>query len=641
MPWAVRISSGGRLGTAAVLSPNLLLTCWHVTRDAATAAVLTPAYVELTCRVVAADPDLDVALLEPDGEVGSSLLADLELIPRRLWRGAPVIGGDALVELSTSDAATPRSLAVQLRPAAPTARRVEFVVPGSREGVRHGASGGPVVEVPSGHGTPRMLGLVRARDETTVDALDHAGTGWMIPTERIAERFEAVAALVESPVEREAAWRAHWEPRSRGVATHLDEGFYFQGRVDALAAIARHLDDARGLLLVTGGRGRGKSALLARVVVLSCPRYRTRLVQMSAAGEASRPGYSVDAAVLARDRTLNAVATAAARQVGLDAETAEGLVEALGRPEWTGARFVIDAVDESTDPGNLTRELILPLAQAGGCVVIGALARHVDADLPRNTARVDLDDPTYGDDAITPYVTRRLAVRGGYTDHGAAVVAHAVAERAAGNFLVAELVARTLGLREPIDTADPDWQYFQLPGDVTEAFRDYLARFGHERERVLAVLHPLAHAHGDGLTLSPSDAWLATANALLSDEQEPVTDADLRHAARRSSDYLITSAEHGARRLYHEGLASAIRSAAARERLLGTGRQATPEDVDREKQCTAASRFLDALVELIPRDTDAAAVAFEHVDPYVLRYLPGHLASRGARWRYWRGPACF
>jgi hypothetical protein len=51
----------------------------------------------------------------------------------------------------------------------------------------------------------------------------------------------------------------------------------------------------------------------------------------------------------------------------------------------------------------------------------------------------------------------------------------------------------------------------QIPDDLTDAFRKYLGDFGDKREPVLALLHPLAHARGDGLMVEPPDgtSWAA------------------------------------------------------------------------------------------------------------------------------------
>ena len=134
-----------------------------------------------------------------------------------------------------------------MRPGPVGGWRVEFVVESNREGVERGYSGGPVVEVDGVSGRPRLVGLVRARDERSVSVDVGSGRGWFVPCERIAERFEQVAELVESPLERDPAWKQHWEPRSRGVATAPEQGFFFSGREVAYERVREHLAAGSGL----------------------------------------------------------------------------------------------------------------------------------------------------------------------------------------------------------------------------------------------------------------------------------------------------------------------------------------------------------------------------------------------------------
>jgi WD40 repeat protein len=609
--WAVTVKVDERRGTGTVISPRLALTCWHVVKDAAAALVLAPGCKPQRFDVADADRELDVALLML-AKGGALLGGDLVVIPREYWRGTRPVGDRALVELCVDEGDFPSSLGVGLRPAAGAAQHVEFVVSGVREGVRTGYSGGPVVELQTGSSVPRLLGIVRARDESTVDAFDHAGTGWFVPVERIAERFWQVAALVETPIERSAAWTSHWQPRSRGVASSTEPGHFFSGREVACAAVREHLEQGLGLAVVTGRRGHGKSAVLAHVVASSCPRYRMLLEGSDAdaaarlkAGRLARP---VDAAVLGRARASE-LAVSLARQLGFTPCDPEELVDLVGR-ERPSCRIVIDGVDESSDPTGVMRDLIVPLSEHA-TVAIGALREHVEWQAPSTTTWVDLDVAPYRDDAIAPYVQQRLRERGSYSERAAVRVAAAVAQRAQDNFLVAELVSRVLATRAPIDTTEPRWREW-LPTDVTDAFREYLGRFGSHQRRVLALLVPLAHAYGEGLTLpitGTSCVWLAAANALKPDIEAPFTDDNLRDACQRAGDYLIVGAEGQGRRLYHEGLAAAVLSLASPDPAAANG------------------AFVAALVDLLPAEQDAAAYAYERLDPYLLRHLPAHLVE--------------
>ena len=626
MTWAVRIRAGDRVGTGAVISPTLVLTCEHVVRGVETVGVTREGGAS-TFRILASDASLDVALLAPE-KPNETLRASSILIPRSLWRGARPTKDGLFVELCTDEPDTPRSLQIDVRPAPANSRRVQFVVLSSREGVRRGFSGGPVVEITNRLRTPRLLGIVRARDETSVDALDNAGAGWFVPIDCVAESFEQIGALIEEPFLRQPSWHQHWEPRSRGVATSKDPGFFFSGRMAAYERVVRQLDGGSGLLIVTGSRGRGKSAVLARAVVLSSRRYVFGL------GEDARdavdgyevPQRPVDAVVLARHMTRTGVASEIGKQLGRDSTSPSELVAAVEH-EGDEPSIVIDAVDEADDASALLQELIIPLARAGARIAIGALRRVVSLDVPSDATWVDLDVPPYRDnDAITNFVTRRLVGGGKYDTTTATMVAGAVADRARGIFLVAELIARTLGQRDPIDVTEARWKT-QIPRDGTEAFGEYLARFGASRTRVLALLHPLALARGDGLTIEPGDVWLAAANRLKPPELTPFTQADLRDAYGDAHDYLISERDSKAIRLYHEGLADAVNSLAVRLTLDQAERPTTADAIEQEIQHRAQA-FVETLVELLPNEP-APVATYLKCDPYLLENLPFHLSDHG------------
>jgi hypothetical protein len=265
-----------------------------------------------------------VALLRPAKGERGGIEPEAVVIPRRMWRGGwPSVSAEVQsvwAESCTSEAETSRRMEVAVQRGHPSERWVQFGVVDDRQGARHGHSGGPVLELGRLSPRPRLVGVVRARDEQTRDLLDGAGAGWLVPVERIAERFGEVAALVETPIERSGAWRMHWEPRSRGVVNVSEEGFFYTGYHRAYERVRAHFaSEEAGLLVVTGQRARGKSALLARVGVLSCVRYVTLL------GEQAEPavaGYArlsepLDAAVFARAKNVDALASEIARQLGL------------------------------------------------------------------------------------------------------------------------------------------------------------------------------------------------------------------------------------------------------------------------------------------------------------------------------------
>ena len=338
-------------------------------------------------------------------------------------------------------------------------------------------------------------------------------------------------------------------------------------------------------------------------------------------GSYALPG-PVDAAVLARGKTVGAVAGEIGEQLGLGVIAADEMVAAVLR-EGLSPALVVDAVDESDDPGLVVLDLLAPLADGGARVAVGALRTRVR--LARaETVRVDLDRPPDRDDgALVTYVQRRLAPSGAYPDAGERrVVAGAVSEAASGLFLVAEVVARTLA-RSPVDTSLAGWEK-RLPRTATDAFAAYLERFPDQR-RVLALLHPLALARGVGLDLEPGTVWLAAAEQLRPRDLDPFTEADLRVVRRQADDYVLTTGEGETVRLYHEALAEAVRVLAARERLQRQSLDETEQAVNAEID-KAALAFVEVMVGLLPA-ADAAAAAYQSLSPYLLQHLPAHLAD--------------
>src|SRR5262245_13383630 len=72
----------------------------------------------------------------------------------------------------------------------------------------------------------------------------------------------------------------HWRPRARGVAVDSEQGYRFRGRTAAVRAVVgwldRHKPD-RGVLVVTGSPGVGKSAVLGRIVTTADPGIRAAM----------------------------------------------------------------------------------------------------------------------------------------------------------------------------------------------------------------------------------------------------------------------------------------------------------------------------------------------------------------------------
>ncbi|KMS86694.1 hypothetical protein ACZ91_35365 [Streptomyces regensis] len=170
----------------------------------------------------------------------------------------------------------------------------------------------------------------------------------------------------------------YWLDRATGRPQEHDQGWYFRGRIELNRVVASFLgpDAPRGVLLITGCAGSGKSAVLARAVTLADPAFRReplyKTVQDLADADTIPAERSVTAAVLTRH--LDA------------AQVAEGVLHALGvRPEVvqsTGDRvevwsqqiqehvrtcgrmvtIVLDGLDEAKEQARIVGDILTPLA---------------------------------------------------------------------------------------------------------------------------------------------------------------------------------------------------------------------------------------------------------------------------------------
>jgi WD40 repeat protein len=443
----------------------------------------------------------------------------------------------------------------------------------------------------------------------------------------------------------ERAMKEHWDPRGRGVEQAARPGWFFTGRAQALSQLVAWLtaapDPADNVRVVTGGPGSGKSAVLARLITMSNPRYRAGVPGPLAAGDpvvGLAPGI-IDVAVHARTASAGEVLSALAAAAGAPRADLDGLIERLlDRPE--AFTIAVDALDEADDPAALAvmlRRLAGETADAGVRLLAGTRPGGPDRRLitalglparDDGLALIDLDTPAYlSRDDLAEYVRRRLLLidvppapgrpdtpyRGRETLAGQ--VAAAVAEAAHPVFLIGQLVSRALLRRgQPLSPHDPGWQ--QFPTTVATAMDQYLFSVGSqaEQDRVEDLLRPLAYARGDGLPLDDAGLWPLLATALARPGRS-YTAGDIATLLDTVADYLIETVITGQAayyRLYHQALADRLRE----------------RDKQHPRPVSAAQAIYQCLLSGVARYPDGTR-DWPAAHPYLHSQLAGHAAETG------------
>lgn len=165
----------------------------------------------------------------------------------------------------------------------------------------------------------------------------------------------------------------YWITRASGQMSG-DAGWYFTGRTALVTRMNAFLAGSDSTLIVTGQAGSGKSALLARLVTLSDPRFCDNLIYrpyLEAIPEELRvPIGAIDAAVLARNTDPQELSAALYRALtgqpvptGTDASEllrghARTILARTGRP----LTVVVDGIDEAKTPRRIITDVLGPLA---------------------------------------------------------------------------------------------------------------------------------------------------------------------------------------------------------------------------------------------------------------------------------------
>ncbi|MGK5696107.1 hypothetical protein ACSNOJ_24995 [Streptomyces sp. URMC 128] len=296
----------------------------------------------------------------------------------------------------------------------------------------------------------------------------------------------------------------HYLSRASGreTATGLDVPCHFSGRDRELGELADWLARPEGegaaVAVVTGSPGTGKSALLGVVVCCTHPTLSKALktvVNHIAARNRPDPREAV-AAVHARGMPLSRVIEAIAGQLDMtapdDGWTVQGFVDAVAALP-VEPLIVLDALDEATESVRITVELLHPLAnreypdgpRGRPCRLLVGVRPYgewirplLEAAAEPGQLLLDLDDTDREDlrEALAEYVEGLLKDTGTYPRRSPVrrAVAQAVARRVesagraapaggGGEFLTAQLAARSIGSQPPIDAEDVQAAVDRLP----------------------------------------------------------------------------------------------------------------------------------------------------------------------------------
>ena len=359
-----------------------------------------------------------------------------------------------------------------------------------------------------------------------------------------------------------------------------DKVCYFAGRTAQLDQIVGRMKNRKpGAFAVAGPPGSGKSAILGRIVCLSDPEERGKLLALGALEHADPGEHSVDAHVYALRYTSERLAAEIDRQLVRDSFLQ---ADASGSRTWdklpgaikqTGKCpvVVVDGLNESQSCWRIAEDVLRTLSEVSVVLVGSQDLPPADGPLPLLKTLgakevIDLGELSIQQEAeaeVRRYVENRLSSVAAPTMEVVKIadgIVEIARQQRAGAFLVARLI--TAQLREaPIDTALPDWQE-ELANSTEKTFEAFIAGLPKLSRGVVELpnaardlMEALAWARGPGL---PDDISPIIASALSDTVYER---SDVRWLLNCAERYIIEDGQGGRAvyRVVHQWLADYFR----------------------------------------------------------------------------------
>jgi hypothetical protein len=373
----------------------------------------------------------------------------------------------------------------------------------------------------------------------------------------------------------------HWMDKASGRLDRADGGWYFAGRRELNFDLVAFLRANRGVKVVTGSAGSGKSALLGRLVTLSDPVFRTSERYRQALGPHPDPvpeEGDITAAVSARHRTAHDVLQQLATDLrcpapanSTDLSSWQTVLEDFLLSPGDPVAVVIDSLDEAYQPAHFITTVLAPFvratrsqdpaaagppaatvpAQAGQTpatrrrkvrLLLGVRSpRRATSRTPSSPLGAPAGDlleqitrlfpeasmlytDTNPHQDICAYVHALLRGQPGWSDAACAEAASFLSERSHGSFLNARLAVEQLRAHEdgPRLLHSEAWHKNLAAGVAGLLHHDVqeYARTSHlSADEALALLRATAFALGRGVAWST--VWPALAEAVL---QMPLRD---------------------------------------------------------------------------------------------------------------------